>query len=449
MIIAFTKDWGDVPTCTTHILREMAKTIPVLWVESIGTRKPSLVSGSRDIGRVRRRLKLLFRGAEWKENHLWVLSPFLIPKPTRRWQVLVNRILFYLQERAALRKMKRRLSSAFSFQLSSLEYWPFVPNAVDLLPKPHPITHHPSPITHHRPLVVYFCVDDWEKFHNLDAAYLGRKERELVARSDIIFTPAKYLVDKLERLVMQLDGVGRGVPAAPISDPSACGGARTLRPTCVFHVPHGVEYGKFAAALDPATRIPDDVASLPHPVIGFYGNLHPWVDLDVLEHLIALRPSWSFVVIGHPYVSLSRFDRYTNAHFLGRREHDTLPAYCRAFDAAIIPYDLNNPRMDSVNPVKTRELLAAGVPVVAVDIPELRGFGDEVLRCRNRDEWLPAIERQLARTDRAAVSATVRNETWPRKVAEMRRMVAESAEGPGSGDVLQKAAKAAKGGAGS
>lgn len=50
-IVAFTKDWNDVPTCTTHILRAMGQTRPVLWVNSIGMRKPSLASG-RDLPRI-------------------------------------------------------------------------------------------------------------------------------------------------------------------------------------------------------------------------------------------------------------------------------------------------------------------------------------------------------------------------------------------------------------
>ena len=78
MIIAFTKDWDDVPTCTTHVLREMAKTIPVLWIESIGTRMPHVAS-VRDWGRGLKRLARLFAAPEHRENKLWVLSPLLIP----------------------------------------------------------------------------------------------------------------------------------------------------------------------------------------------------------------------------------------------------------------------------------------------------------------------------------------------------------------------------------
>jgi hypothetical protein len=61
-IVAFTKDWSDVPTCTTHVLREMAKALPVLWIESIGTRKPSLAAG-KDVRRIGRRLKGALAGA--------------------------------------------------------------------------------------------------------------------------------------------------------------------------------------------------------------------------------------------------------------------------------------------------------------------------------------------------------------------------------------------------
>jgi hypothetical protein len=110
-------------------------------------------------------------------------------------------------------------------------------------------------------------------------------------------------------------------------------------------------------------------------------------------------------------------------HLLGRREHCDLHTYCRAFDVAIIPYDMSNPRMESVNPVKTKELLGAGLPIVASEVPELRNYGDDVLTCEGNDAWLSALDRQVARRDQTAISERVRNESWENKVATIRRIV--------------------------
>lgn len=379
-IVAFTKDWDDVPTCTTHVLREMAKTLPVLWVESIGTRKPSLAAG-KDLRRICRRLKRTLDGAVLKENGLRVLSPFAIPKTESAWGQWINRLLMGRQIQRELRRMGT----------GPVEYWCFVPNAVDLLPGAR------NPEPGRRPMVVYYCVDDWSQFHNLDGAWLAAKEEQLLRRADVVFTPARYLETK----------------------------CRAIAGDRVHYVPHGVDLAGFSQALDPTTSIPADMAVIPKPVVGFYGNLHPWVDFELIGRIARLRPQWSIVLIGEVFCDVSPLKTLSNIHFLGRREHRELPAYCKAFNVAIIPYDMKQARMESVNPVKTKELLAAGVPVVAADISELLGYGDDVVICRTDEEWIAALEKQLVRTDRADISRRMAAEDWSEKVKTMRRIVDE------------------------
>ena len=393
MIIAFSKDWNDVPTCTTHILRELGRTEPVLWIESIGTRRPKLTRGGKDWGRLARRLAGMRKGAERKENYLWVLAPVLVPKPTTRWQCLLNNCLFRLQEGAALRRAFRH--SPLATHHSQPQYWSFIPNTVDLLPR------------RRRGAVVYYCTDNWSLFPNLNGAYLAAKERELVACADVVFATSMPLVYRMQ---------------AMLDETKRCR-------TQVIYTPHGVEHAKFAGAMADDTRIPDDMAWLPKPVVGFYGNICSWIDFELIAELAVARPTWSFVLIGAVQCDVSRATGVANVHFLGRREHNDLPAYCSGFNAAMIPYDLSDPRMETVNPVKARELLAAGVPVVAADLPELRVFGDDVLCCHGKTEWLTALEKQIARQDRADISQRVAHEDWMVKVAELRRHVQTTCEG--------------------
>jgi len=188
-------------------------------------------------------------------------------------------------------------------------------------------------------------------------------------------------------------------------------------------MPHGVEYDRFAQALDKTLPVPEEIVDLPKPVIGFYGNLHTWVDFKLVEALAVARPEWSFVLIGEKYIDVAALEALANMFLLGRRDHRLLHNYCRGFDVAIIPYDMTNPRMESVNPVKTKELLAAGLPVVASDVPELRNYGDDVITCSGVDAWLKALNQQVARKDDNAISARVREESWPDKVADIREIV--------------------------
>jgi glycosyltransferase involved in cell wall biosynthesis len=358
----------------------MGKSIPVLWVNSIGTRKPDLRHPSH-IKRIIRRLSEGFKRAELKENKLRVLSPLLIPKAQSRIALWLNRKLFSMQVDKELKDMGNGI----------VEYWCFVPNAVDLVPSGG----------REMIKIIYYCVDDWTKFHYLDTDWITIKEHELVNRSDFVFAVSHYLEEKLNK----------------ISNKN------------VYYMPHGVEYEKFRAALS-ITELPQDVVNIKKPIIGFYGNIYPWVNLVLIKELATRLPDWNFVIIGGVFCDISAFDNIDNVHFLGRKEHDKLPGYCAAFDVAIIPYDMNNPRMESVSPVKAREILAAGVPVVAADVPELRQFGDEVLIADSADEWIVAIKKQLCRTDKKVISEKVRNADWVKRVSQIRKIVGANGRSP-------------------
>ena len=394
MIVAFTKDWDDVPTCTTHILREMGKTEPVLWVGSIGTRKPSAAS-AKDMRRIWDRVRRGVLPPEHKENHVYVLHPLLIPKASSPWARRCNRMIM----RCYIRRFVRiaRQEGISDLRHHSLDYWCFVPNAVDLLPEAHDAARHGDRI-------FYYVADDWTAFHNLDGAWMQAKETALVQRADAIFATSDFLVRKLQK---------------------ACSSAGRLSDHLVIRMTHGVDHALFAGALDTSVVLPPALQGMAHPVIGFYGNLHPWVDFALIAQLAYARPAWNFVLIGEDYGVPESLRACENVHLIGRREHAVLVDYCRGFDAAIIPYDMQQERMESVNPVKTKELLSAGVPVVASEVPALADYGDDVLLCSGTEQWLAALEYQIAKDDakRAAISERMQRETWEQKVREIREIV--------------------------
>ena len=391
--------------------------MPVLWINSIGMRRPQL-SKSGDLRRIFRKLTGALRPAEWKENKLWVLSPLVIPKAKSKVARWINRGLIRLQIAGELRRMGR----------GPVEYWCFVPNAVDLLPtgtaaretidhrletldqekvastvrRPDPNISSESKVcsllskVSHATRVVYYGVDDWSKYPGIDTKWVLDCERRLLERADTVFVASRHLETRWR----------------PVA------GER------VHYMPHGVWHDKFAAAVEPAIKIPNDLEALPSPRIGFYGNMYDWIDFDLLDQIAAERPHWSFVMIGPVYCDVSRLSHRANIHFLGRREPGELPAYCKGFDAALIPYRLSDARMESVNPIKLRELLAAGVPVVASDIPEVRGISKYVKIARTAEEFLAALDATLAAGyDRKAISDERHTDDWPLKVKEIRRIV--------------------------
>ena len=444
-IIAFTKDWSDVPTCTTHILRRLAIDRPVLWIESIGTRRPRAGS-ARDLRRIFQRLRQACRGPRHIENRLWVWSPLLIPRAASRPALAINRCLLNAVVRRWRKTVAKSSLTTNDYRLTTNppDFWCFVPNAGGLVrawgreprfalratqgreqggtrtpsptfippktalpslqsavcslrsaPSPSPSPSPPalSSTPYALSSLIYYCVDDWSRFENLDGEWLQQQENALLQRADHVFAASRFLEQKCR----------------------AVAGER------VHYMPHGVDLTLFRKALDPATAIPAVFNNLPQPVIGFYGNISAWIDFELLAALARLRPDWSFVLIGPVYADVTALRALPNVHFPGRVEHALLPGCCKAFSAAVIPYDMRHPRMQSVNPVKARELLAAGVPVVSCNIPEMREFGSgvRIVGAAHAEAWVDALEQMLKQTDRQAISQTVSNDDWDARVREI------------------------------
>jgi len=360
------------------VLRELAKTRRVLWLNSIGTRTPKLSSG-RDLGKIRRKLGEIAKGPINVENDLWVFSPVVLPFPHSAAARRVNREIL----RATIAGLRLRLG------LRDFQLWTFLPNVADyvgLLGES---------------LAVYYCVDEWSMFSYLDRDETVRAERALLDKVDCVFAINNELADV----------------------------KRALNPAT--HVaPHGVDHALFARALDDATVVPSDIAALSRPdrpVIGFYGTLRDWVDLDLVAHVARARPSWSIALIGQQLdeEALRPIAGLSNVHLLGRKPHDTLPAYCKGMDVGIIPYRIDE-RMKFVNPIKLREYLSAGLPVVSTAVPEVRRYGHWCAIAETGDEFVAAIDAALA-SDSPALrrerSTAMAAETWPNRVASVSRIV--------------------------
>ena len=127
------------------------------------------------------------------------------------------------------------------------------------------------------------------------------------------------------------------------------------------------------------------------------------------------------MVIGQSHIPLDHLQGIPNLHLLGRRSYDELPRYAKAFSVGLCPFRINELTLH-VNPIKLREYLSAGLPVVSTDLPECRIREDFGRVARTREEFLAHIEAFLredspeARTSR---SEAMRTETWEHKIAEI------------------------------
>lgn len=377
-IVAFAKDWHEDPTSNHHVLRELARTRRVLWLNSLATRTPKLSSG-RDLGKIRRKLAEFARGPINVENDLWVTTPLVLPLPHSALARAVNRQIL----RATIRALRLRLG------IRDFELWTFLPNTADYIG------------TLGERLAVYYCVDEWSMFSYLDRVQTVAAERRVLERVDAVFAINHALAD-----------------------------AKRAVNRATFVSPHGVDHALFARALDDAQPVPADLAALPRPRIGFYGTLRDWVDFELIAHVARARPAWSIVLIGQVLGDVSALRGLPNVHLLGQKRHDELPAYCKGFDAGTIPYRIDE-RMTFVNPLKLREYLSAGVPVVSTPVPEVVRHAHLCRIAATPDDFVAALEAALAEASpaaRRARSEAMAQETWSARVAEVTRTVAEIAQ---------------------
>ena len=189
-------------------------------------------------------------------------------------------------------------------------------------------------------------------------------------------------------------------------------------------VRHGVDLTHYRRALDPGTAVPADVAGLPHPVIGFFGLIADWVDLELLAEVAKHYAKGSLVLLGKVVTDVSVLSSLPNVHFLGRKPYGELPSYCKAFDVALNPFRMNELTLNA-NPLKVREYLAAGLPVVSTPIPEVERLG----LCHIADgpaATIEAIDAALSSCEtREERSRRMAPESWEARLEEIRRHFTE------------------------
>jgi glycosyltransferase involved in cell wall biosynthesis len=367
-IICLANNYFFDPTSKHHVMRELARDNHVLWINWHASRRPSL--NRRDFASIIEKLKQFRRGVVEVQERLWVLTPLVVPLPKWRVARWLNRKLVAIQVRQALRSLPPRR-----------QLWSFTPDIIPLLG------------SFGEEVVVYYCVDEFAAFTGYNNDAIRSMDRELCERANLVVTTSEALYES----------------------------KRGYNPNTI-HVPHGVLYRHFAQALDRQFPVAADLEALPGPIIGYYGLIHDWQDLDLLAEVARRRPEWSIVLIGQVQVDIDRFRTVSNMHFLGRRPHAELPYFARGFDVAVIPHKLNE-LTRNMNPIKLREYLAAGLPVVASPLPEVRMYEPAVRVAQSADEWLKALDAAIRdrspEADRRR-SALVAEEDWSVKVRSIR-----------------------------
>jgi glycosyltransferase involved in cell wall biosynthesis len=168
---------------------------------------------------------------------------------------------------------------------------------------------------------------------------------------------------------------------------------RLKRPDILL-VPNAVRASDFAESLP---QRPADLPSGEGKIIGYYGAIAEWFDFDLIKYAAQQRPQYQFVLMGLtncPKKIQELEAACANVRYLGEKLYQELPRYLAHFDAALVPF-LVNDITNAVSPLKLFEYMAGGKPVVSTDILECRKY-QSVLIAKNAEEFAARLDQAIA-----------------------------------------------------
>lgn len=357
-----------------QLLTRVARQRKVLFVNSIGMRMPTPGRSTQVTRRIFRKAMSVARFLKQPlpdTPNFYVLTPLILPFYGSRLMRALNARVVREQVRMAARRIGINPDDAVIFVT--------VPTAADVV-RGWP-----------RRSLVANRSDLHSAFEETDQALIRGFETELVSKSDV----ALYTSHSLLRTEGSLAGE-----------------------RAIF-LDHGVDYDRFASATG---KPHPDLADIPRPIVGFFGGLDDYVvDLALLRKVAEDLPDCSIVLIGDATCPIDDIVSLPNVHWLGFRPYEEIPSYGAGFDVALMPW-LRNDWIQQCNPIKMKEYLAIGQPVVSTSFPEVRFYSETIAIADNHDHFVQLIRDAL---DGGAVGtiesrkARVKGITWDRQAEQL------------------------------
>lgn len=366
-----------------QLMRRLAARTPVLWINSIGMRAPAPGRTELPLRRYARKLTSTLKGLRRDPCGMWVYSPLFIPRYTPtvlRWN---GRLLF-----EQVRLLQRWLG------IQHPAVWATVPTVAPAVER--------GDWTRR----VFNRSDVFSEFPEVDAELIrGLEERMLKWADEVIYVNAGLLAREQ----------GRVKSAHLLS--------------------HGVDYAHFARGRGGPSSGPEppELRDLPRPIVGFYGALDDYtVDLDLMiQTARKVRPG-TLLVIGPKAMELQRLIAEPNVVYLGPIPYEELPRYAARFDVGIMPW-LRNRWIEGCNPIKLKEYLAIGFPIVSIGFPELEPYTDLVYAAADPERFLQQLDHALAEDSPARVAerrARVVDDSWDALAGRVAGMLGIAGGGP-------------------
>lgn len=339
-IIVFAEDWQGHPSSSQHIVRQLTTRHQVVWVNSIGLRSPRL--NWRDLGRLWHKACALLQQQVQKASAAQTNQPVAViaPRclPFHQFSLLraINRYLL-------CRQIERRLADCGISAAEPRVLWLALPSAVCMV----------GALSEKQ--VIYYCGDDFSALAGVDHHPISQLEQQLAERADVIFCASEKLQAKFAPAKTRL-------------------------------LPHGVDVELFSQIAHRPKNLP-----VGRPIAGFYGLLADWLDVELLAALAEKSPEWDFVLIGRVATNVQLLQNLSNVYFIAEMPHQQLVQYACHFQALLMPF-CHCQQIEFCNPLKLREYLAIGAPVLSIEFPALQPYSHQVLCCDELADWIANLQ---------------------------------------------------------
>ncbi|MBX7106220.1 MAG: glycosyltransferase [Gemmataceae bacterium] len=362
-LLVFSDDWGRHPTSCQHLIRCLLPRVRVVWVNTIGMRRPRLEWYT--VVRGFEKLAQWFGPGGSKMSpvdNLAVVSPKLWPGAGRAWERRINVKLF---ERALLPHMTDNIIAVTTM--------PIVADLVGRLPVRR---------------WVYYCVDDFATWPGLDHAAIAAQEDLLIDSADAIVTVSDVLTQRVAR---------RGKTAELLT--------------------HGVDLSMWRTVAEPRSEA---FADRPRPWLLFWGLIDRRMDVELLRQV-----SGTVLLVGpedNPDPALRSLEHVV---FHSAVSTKNLPGLAAAADVLVLPY-VDAPVTRAIQPLKLKEYLATGRPVVARDLPAVREWADCLDLADTSEKFAHAVARRangICPPEQAAGRTRLVAESWDAKADRFYRIL--------------------------
>lgn len=314
-------------------------------------------------------------------------------KPVRRLRngrlTVLSPVIFSGEYRnATVRRMNRRVLLRLIRQTMGGERFQFLTNS----PFSGWLLDHLDPVAVIYDMIDDFCAFDWAPEDGWE------QQGRILERADLAVAGTGTLADRLIGWGLNAEFLSSGVKHSTLSRPAA---------------------------------EPEDLQALPGPRLLYVGTLNDRLDGRLFASLARRFPTGSIVVVGPRHGTFRAPAMPPNVHFLGPRPHEALSGYYQHCDLGLMPF-ADVPAARAINPIKTLEYLACGLPVISTPIPDVVRYYPEVVSAVVPAEWPEEAARLLASDNPEARDLRrdfARGRSWGRLVAAFEERLARLESG--------------------